>query len=89
MHSSVYLSCIHLIFFSLSPVLCLSGRRSATLDVSRAIRMKNWAALWVPSQHAGFILHLHMPEGGQAPCSQNKIGFNKARITHNAFVNSH
>lgn len=44
---------------------------------------------WVHSRHAGFILHVHMPREGRLTRSQNKIGFNKARITHNALVNSH
>lgn len=72
-----------------SPSLSLRGRHCATLDMSRAIRMKNWAALWVPSRRGGFVLYLHKPGGGRAPRSQNKIGFNKARITHNASVNCH
>lgn len=43
----------------------LRGRRCATLDMSPAIRMKNWTALRVPSRHAGSVLHLRRPEGGR------------------------
>lgn len=35
------------IFLPFAHLLYLRGRHSATLDMSRAIRMKNWTALWL------------------------------------------
>lgn len=48
-------------------------RHSATLDMSRAIRMKNWTALCVPSRHSGFVPpHLSSLEETEIHASETK-----------------
>ena len=72
------------------PSRSLCGPRSATLDMSRAIRMKDWAAPpWsLLGVAAAESAQAHLQEAETA-ARENKMGFNKARVGHDASENGH